>query len=268
MLDLPDAFDRLLFSYLPSALVLTAFVTTIASIRTPRVKVLVFAMPVPFTCAYLATGSIPVNATHLAGLFFAVLYHWIVFGVREWLKAPLSVGIATGVSFFLAAASLARPLADWPFWPLAIVWLAAYLVAARSMRGVDEPGHRSTAPWQVKAPSIFSIALVVYVLRDLLAGAVTTFPYAGVFTSYEMRKSLHTLAVQFTINVISIASMIGCMYATQNHLSGYWPLVAGWVAVFISLGLIYGFGIGKPPSPTTIIHPTTPPPETPVAPLP
>jgi hypothetical protein len=26
-------------------------------------------------------------------------------------------------------------------------------------------------------------ALVVYVLRDLLAGAVTTFPYAGVFTS-------------------------------------------------------------------------------------
>jgi hypothetical protein len=33
MPDLSDAFDRLLVSYLPSALVLTAFVTTIASIH-------------------------------------------------------------------------------------------------------------------------------------------------------------------------------------------------------------------------------------------
>jgi len=247
MPDLPDVLDRLLTSYVPSALVLTAFVTTIAYIHSLRLKVLVFSMPIPFTCAYIATGGMPINATHVVGLFLVVLYHWVVFGARMGLRAPLGVAIGGGVTFYLTAAWLARPLADWPFWPLAGIWLAMYLVAARAMRGVDEPGHRSAAPWQVKAPTIFSIALVVYMLRDLLAGAVTTFPYAGVFTSYEMRRSLRTLATQFTINVISIASMIACMRATQAYLPGYWPLAVGWLAVFATLGVIYGLGLGKPP---------------------
>jgi hypothetical protein len=112
---------------------------------------------------------------------------------------------------------------------------------------IPEDGHRSRSPWYVKLPLIYVIAVCIYSITSLLAGAVSTFPYAGVFTSYEMRRSLRTLAGQYTINNFSFLAMFVAI-ALGEHWA--WPkpmpLAAGWVAIIVTIWAIYFFEWGKP----------------------
>src|ERR1035437_8835037 len=62
----------------PPAVVLTGFVIALAYVRSPRIKALIYSLPVPFSCAYVAT-QLPINATHLTGLLLVVGYNWIVY---------------------------------------------------------------------------------------------------------------------------------------------------------------------------------------------
>ena len=66
-LTLPHILLDQLQHHVPSALVLTAFVTIMAYVRSLRAKALIYSLPVPFSCAYMAT-QLPINATHLTGL--------------------------------------------------------------------------------------------------------------------------------------------------------------------------------------------------------
>jgi hypothetical protein len=80
-LQLPPILLDQVRHHVPSALVLTAFVTTLAYVRSPRAKALIYSLPVPFSCAYLAT-RLPINATHLTGLALVVGYNWAVYLLR------------------------------------------------------------------------------------------------------------------------------------------------------------------------------------------
>lgn len=244
MSALLDFFHRHLHDYVPAAAVLALFVTAIAKAHAPRVKVLVFSLPIPFTCAYLATGM-PINATHIAGLVLTVGYHWGVYFIRK--VAPLPVAIAASVLTFIALAALLRPLATLPVAGVTAVVFVIWLVAIRFYRATDEPGHRSTAPWWLKLPVVFCVAMVIFSLTGLLAGAVTTFPYAGVFTSYEMRKSLRTLAGQFTINVIAFVLMVATVWFVDqlDILPHPWELAPAWVVMMLTIATIYRLRLGS-----------------------
>jgi hypothetical protein len=238
---------------LPAA-VLTAFVSVIAYIHSPRMKTLVFSLPVPFTCAYLATGM-QINATHIAGLVWVTLYHWIVYLIYKRLGWSLWLGIGSGAIFYLGAAaafgSIAKEsgLTTFPV-PIAIsVVFVLWAGASWLYHPIHEPGHRSRAPWYLKAPIIFPIAIVLFSLKEVLLGAVTTFPYAGVFTSYEMRHSPRTLAGQYTINNISFMLMFLTLWALDGRVPKPLPLLTAWVVLVTVLLLIYRFGWGQPKDP-------------------
>jgi hypothetical protein len=108
--------------------------------------------------------------------------------------------------------------------------------------GVD---HRSRSPWWIKAPAIFGIAMCIYNATQLLSGAVGTFPYAGVFTSYEMRHSLRSLAGQFTINSIGILLCMLTIAAAEPHMPAGLALLLGWVPVIVSMAVIRRFNLGQ-----------------------
>ena len=123
---------------------------------------------------------------------------------------------------------------------------------------IEEPGHRSRAPWWVvKGPAVFVIAIVVFSLPTLLAGAVMSFPYAGVFTSYEMRYSPRTLAGQYTINSIGFLLLFVAVWLSEKFFpqGSIFALLPGWIVILTVLGIIYHFGIGRPKGSTQEIEP-------------
>ena len=227
------------------AAVLAAFVSSIAYLHRPRLKALVYSLPVPFTCAYLAT-RMPVNATHVSGLALVVLYNCLLYVLRRKLHINLFLSIAIGVGIYIGGGILFRLLARTPIGWTATVFLLAWIVLLGAYRPIHEPGHRSPSPWWLKAPLVFVLSLIIYRLTGLLGGGVVTFPYAGVFTSYEMRHSLRTLAGQFAVNSLAIWSLIVTIALLQNHWPHPWPLVSGLAICLLVLGVIHGLKLGEP----------------------
>jgi hypothetical protein len=222
------------------ACVLTAFVISIAYVRSPRAKALIYSLPVPFSCAYLATG-LAINATHITGLMLVIGYNWLVLGLVR-AKVPLVVAIVAAAAAYFGGAWLLRPLAgleNATLWWAAGIGFAAWVLGVVLYRPREEPGHRSRTAWWVKAPLIFAIAMGVYNATDLLAGGVGMFPYAGVFTSYESRHSLRTLAGQFTINSLGLLMCLVTIHlAERAGVPVLGALFLGWVPVIAWIALV------------------------------
>lgn len=242
----------------PMALVLAVMVSTIAYISSARWKIFVFSVPIPFTCAYLAT-DIAINATHVAGLLLSSGYHWLIYLAVGRARVPLAAAIPIGAMLYVGAASsliyvsessALGPIDAWPIGAMLAVGIAYWLVMFRLFQPRHDGAHRSYAPWWVKGPLIYILALVIYSLTGLLGGAVTTFPYAGVFTSYEMRKSLRTLAGQYSLNLVAFMAMLGAMWVTERYLlPEAWRHAAILVGLPTSVGtlaLLYAAGLGRP----------------------
>lgn len=229
------------------AAVLAAFVTTIANIHDPRLKMLVFSMPIPFTCAYLVTGT-PIDATNMSGIVLVTLYHWVVFLMVVKWRLPLALGIGTSITGYILFAWLLKGwIKPLPLLAVTAVVVVMWALASLAYTPRQEEGHRTKSPWYVKLPLIFVIGMTIYSITGLLAGAVATFPYAGVFTSYEMRRSLRTLAGQYTINNLSFLAMFLAIALGEHlHWAKPWPLLAGWVTVIAFIWGIYALGWGKP----------------------
>ena len=227
---------------LPAA-VLTAFVITIAYVRTPRAKALIYSLPVPFSCAYLAT-RLPINATHLSGLMLVVGYNWLVYLLTR-AKVPLLLAIVLSAAAYFGAAMALRPLAAISLWWLAATGLLGWLIAWAAYRPRLEPTHRSRTAWFVKAPLIFTIAMIVFNTTHLLSGGVGTFPYAGLFASYESRHSLRTLAGQFSLNALGLLACLLTIHVAENHLPTPWPLALGWLPVLGWAGFVHWRGVGR-----------------------
>lgn len=233
-----------LWQTLPSALVLTAFVIAIAYVRSTRLKAFIYSLPIPFTCAYLAT-RLPMNATYVTGLILVVGYNWLVYLLHIKLRVPLLITIVASAVAYSVSGMLLRPMVTVPIWYVAIIGVAGWVLNLRLYRPTAQPDHRSKTPWWMKAPLIFTIAMLVYNATHLLAGAVGTFPYAGVFTSYEMRHSLRTLAGQFTINALGILLCMLVIAVTAPYLASPWPIVLGWMPMLGWTALVHWLEIGR-----------------------
>jgi hypothetical protein len=227
------------------ALVLAGFVSAIAYLHNPRLKALVYSMPVPFTCAYLATGM-PINATHLLGVALIIAYNWVVYFAHTRWRLPLGVAISVSVAVYVGGAALFCSLSHvsllWVVGPIALAWLLVVV----AYRPHEEPWHRDAMPWWLKLPLVFTLGMAMYSSTALLAGAVSTFPYAGVFTSYEMRRSLRTLAGQFTINAFGYLMAMILISRLERYPGDLRALLAGWGIFLAWVGMIYWTGWGRP----------------------
>lgn len=240
----------------PSALVLCFFVTAIACVRSPRLKALIYSLPVPFTCAYVATG-VPMNATHITGLILIVTYNWLVWFLRTKANWPLQLAIPASVGVYITGSILARPLAGTPLIWVALIFLAIWTLNALLYRARPEPHHRGRTPVYLKIPMVFVISMIIYNATRLLAGAVNTFPYAGIFTSYESRHSLRTLAGQFTINILGLLLCILTIAATENRFPAPIPLLLGWIPVILWILTVRRLGLGQVASEQPVESETT-----------
>ncbi|MCU0613425.1 MAG: hypothetical protein MUE60_16775, partial [Candidatus Eisenbacteria bacterium] len=74
-------------------------------------------------------------------------------------------------------------------------------------------------------------------LKSLLGGFMTIFPLVGIIGGYEARKSLRTLGRQISVNMVTLAPMVGLMWVLQQHAgaSVAASLAAGWVLLLCLL---------------------------------
>jgi hypothetical protein len=174
-------------------------------------------------------------------LMLVVGYNWLVSTLVR-AKVPLVVAIVLAAATYFGGAMALRPLSQTGSaglgWAAGIGFLG-WITGVSLYRPRAEPGHRSLTAWWVKAPLIFAIAMAVYNATDLLAGGVGMFPYAGVFTSYESRHSLRTLAGQFTINSLGLLMCLVTIHlAEQAGVPEVAALLMGWVPVLAWIAFV------------------------------
>ncbi len=223
-----DGFDILLIAGV------SILVTIVAFIHSPRVKALVYSIPVPFTPANLSLGS-AVGASRAAGLLNLLLFLNLARRLHKGFRINIVVKIAVATAVYIGIGmALIRMIPDTSvsFWICSILMFAVAASVTAAMPALDEPAHRSELPVHIKFAAVAGVVTLIVVLKNLLGGFMTTFPLAGVVTVYEARKSLWTLSRHATLLVFAVGSMIVTMRLVQQYagLSVPLSLLPGWGA--------------------------------------
>ena len=216
-----------LLGNIASAAAIAAVIVTMSVLRNPAVKALVYSLPLPLSIALLATGG-HVGGSNVAGLGLLVGFLWLVRLVYGWtgsiavadlLGAGAYVGLGWWVSRFHPEFAVSATV-------FGLLWLI-FASMPRPLPAVVA----TLSPVDVRAKGVvvFGLSLLLLSARSLLAGAVVTFPYSGVFAVVEVRDNLEQLAAVFTRNSIAMLSLLAAMRATQPSVGLWAALAIGWL---------------------------------------
>jgi len=219
------------------AAVLAVIVTGISRIHCPVWKSFVYSCPIPFTLALLVSGR-GVDSGHIAGIVLNHLYLWSTWYLHKRRRVPILVTDLIAASLYVALTSwVVRVLPEgnaYLFCGLIAVGLAVSVVVRRFPQ-IEEEGAVSPMPVWMKASVVFVLALCMYSLKGVLLAAMTTFPYLGVFTVVECRRSLYTLAVRFAHLSAAFYVFIIVIWRLQDDVPLWAALLIGWLP---ALGLL------------------------------
>lgn len=223
----------------------SSMVTVIAFVPAPRVKALIYSVPIPFALANLALRQ-EIGAGHAAGalnlLLFLNVVRWL--HVNAGLHIVPSIGLAAA-TYIGVGAGLNAALPDTPtsFWIAFVVVVATAIVLLAVLPLRMEQSHRSDLPVPAKFAAVAAVVTVVVILKGVLGGFMTTFPLAGVVSTYETRKSLWTMSRQAPLLVVSLSVMILVMRIAQQQFAlsvpaSLVPGVLGWAVVIAPLTVL------------------------------
>lgn len=208
--------------------------TAFAYVPSPRVKAVLYSIPVPFTLASLSLG-LPVDVTHVLGLPLVFLYtngvRWLHVGARVPIVAAIAA-CALGHCAIGMVLSRIVPQTEMAFWiaMAGVVGVSVWLFATMPHR--HEPAHRSPLPVPVKFGLILLIIGGLVTIKQLLRGFMAFFPMVGLVAAYEARHSLWTLGRQVPVLMLAMCPLLAVCHVVQPRWGLGGGLAAGW-AVFI-----------------------------------
>ena len=205
--------------------------TAIAYLHHPNLKAVIYSLPIPFTVATLSLGQ-GVNATHLVGLVYLLMFAHAVRLLYGRLRLPIVASIALPAVGYAVAAALTAPRVprtDGIFWASAVAVFTLALGLFCNMGNRAEPGHRTLLPIWIKLPIIAVVVLGLIVGKQSLQGFMTTFPMVSLLAAYESRHSLWTMCRQFAAFTLCLVPMMGVMRIVEPHAGLGAALAAGWV---------------------------------------
>ena len=215
--------------------IVTSMAAGIAYLHDPRLKALLYTIPLPFLAARYASG-VPVDATHVLGVFTTLAFLSLtLLGLRRF-RLPIAVAEGIGIAVFCGigfAVGRWVPSSDAAFWVAVAVVVPALLALRLFLKPVHEPGHRTQMPVWIKVPLILLIVVLVVWAKGPLRGFMPTFPFVGTFAVYETRRSLRTTVRQFVRFCLGFVAALVTM-----RLVGKWT---EWVWVELAIGYAVGF---------------------------
>lgn len=226
--------------------VVTGLVTCIAYVRAPRIKSLIYMLPMVFSTATVSTGN-GVDASHVVGMTGCWVFLWLVWYLHARRGVHIVVADIVAIAAFGLYSAILLPLIpregageQWWFWGGVLFnWVVMGLFYWRVPPRV-EPGHRCPMPAYVKMPLTAGLVSFLILLKVPLRGFMPAFPLLTIFTVYEARHSLHTLARRFPVFLVAFTAMAIVMRGRLppgGHLrfADYLPaLAAGW-AVYLPI---------------------------------
>lgn len=214
--------------------------TMLAYMHNPKIKAILYSIPIPFTLASLSLGH-PIDVTHVLGLPMVFIY---TNGVR-WLyvegKLPIIIAIIIGALVHcVAGVAVARfvPVTEKSFW-IAITGVTAFSVwTYMAMPEKTEEGHKSPLPVIIKFILIMLIIAGLIIIKKALRGFMAFFPMVGVVAAYEARNCLWTLGRQVPVLMLGMCPLLAICHVTQSKIGLAYGLLTGWVAF---LAVLAGF---------------------------
>ena len=218
----------------------SAQATVLAYMHSPRLKALVFLLPIPFTCASLAVNT-PISSEHAAGLILLFGFLLAVRALNAKLRVPIVASIAAACVAYCLIAGLVRPHLPqgaagywWTALVVALVATAGWLL----MPAREEPGYRTSLPIYIKLPCLAAVIVAIILLKSFLGGFMVMFPFMGTIAAYEARHSLWTLTRQVPALMLMFLPMMAAVQWTQGPLGLGGALAVGWV-VYLALLIPY-----------------------------
>ena len=231
--------------------VVTGLVTAVAYLRSPRAKSLAYSLPLPFTAGLVASGQ-EIDATHIMGVAMVWGYPWLVWLLCRRVQLNVIAADAAALAAYLGASLLSARLVPAggsaagtaAFWAGLAALLAGGL-AALTVPCRPEPGHRSPLPAAVKVPGVFLLVAGIVLLKNPLRGFMPTFPFVTVFTVYEARNCLHTIAARMPVFILGMVPFLAvCRLAVPAW--GHGPALAlAWAAYLPVYLLLDRFMAGR-----------------------
>ena len=227
------------FGYWDAALlvVVSAQATAIAYVRQPRFKVLLIALPLPFTFATLALGEM-VNVTHIGGLMTLLLYTHGVRLLHYNARLPIVAAIAvSALTYSIIGACMAGilPVTGTAFFIATGLGLGVACALFVLTPHREEPGHRTPLPIWAKLPIIVGVIFVLIVAKQVLSGFMTLFPMVGVIAAYEARHSLRAVCRQIHALALAFVPMAITIWLVQDRVGLGRALLAGWAVYLLVL---------------------------------
>jgi len=210
--------------------------TVLAYLPQPRLKALLFTIPVPFTVIALGLGR-PLAAGNVLALVVVIFYTQSV----RFLHCRMRLGIVPAIALSLLgycligwAGAQVVPCTPAAFWLASAGTLTVGLILYLLLPPRSEPEHRTRLPVWKKLPLILAVVFLLVVVKEELRGFATVFPLLGVVGAYEGRHCLWTLALQVPIVILGLVPLMVVTYLLQDHLGLAPSLLMGWV-VFLSV---------------------------------
>ncbi|WP_121251788.1 hypothetical protein [Nocardioides ferulae] len=199
------------------------------SVRSPRLRATLYAIPIPITIALVA-GSSGESSGQYLGVILLVGFMYAVAALQQAVGRMLAV--AGALLGYLGIAAALHQWADMPSWmafSLAVVALAALRVWNRrhARADGDAPDHRP--PGLVEYAVVPIATSGTWALGTALGPFLVTFPYSGVPTALSIRSGRLEFAVSFAGRAWLLLGFLGAFHVGREQMS-FWPsLGVAWV---------------------------------------
>jgi len=223
-------------------LCVTAFGTVSSFVRDPQIKSVFATVPVPFSLGYLAVG-LPIMGANIVGAFLLLAYAHTARILHDRFKWPIVPSIAVGVStYVLIGAFFAKrvPAGGLLFVSLCVMCSLCGIFLLWKQDYHAGVQYRTPLHPLPKACAIFSVVVVLAMLRHFLLGFTPFFPIMNSVTSYEARHSLATQCRQIPVFLVPAGFMLGLMRYLEVTVgvARCWVLTSGvllYLTIFIPI---------------------------------
>ena len=223
-----------------SALAVSVIISSMALVRSQKIKAVLYVLPFPITIALIGSRSIATSLS-IVGLMLTTVFLWGCYVLHARLKANIfATDILLSVLYVVGAYLIVQVL-DVSFWAALGLFGACWALlmiafSKRTFRYIDK-GRSRTNPY-LKALVVFGIAFGLFSAHQYLAAFVVTFPYNGVFAVYENRNGLLPQAALFTRNSLALAAYFLANYIVGTQYSAITRYAYSWLAFGIVLVVV------------------------------
>lgn len=217
---------------------ITAVVWLIMSVRSPRLRAVLYSLPIPITIALLAGSSTRPGGQYLGvvllvAFMYAVAlleprlgriwsvatslfgYVAIAVAVHRWIA--LSAGVAFGVSTVA----------------LAIIWFFKRQRPLSARESSDQ-----VRPGAVEYAAVPVVTMGIWVLGSVLGPFLITFPYSGVPTALAIRSGRLLFAANFANQAWLLLGFLGLFHVLRADLTKWAALGLAWMAFLLVSALV------------------------------